>query len=178
MKPASFYRKSFAGAASVLFISFGCGIGAGAQTQIVPGDTPELAASTQAVEKAKAKLDQCHKQLEASRALLRAAEAEYKAAVASKSAVSLRTHAKQLADLSGLPSHISDSAPVVVPVDLQSLPALGVGQQVKSGQPAPVAQTGQSGQNNQPIDLTPTRINTVDFNAEPLPAPAPGAKTP
>ncbi len=53
---------------------------------------------------------------------------------------------------------------MVVPVDLQSLPALGVGTQVKSGQTAPVSP---------PVDLTQTRINTVDFNSEPAPAPAP-----
>ncbi len=165
MKPARFYRKSVMGAASVLSLSIIFGISAGAQTAGSTGETPELAASSHAVEQAKTKLDQCHKQLEASRALLRAAEAEYKAAVASKAALSLRTQAKQLADLSGLPSHISDSAPVVVPVDIQSLPSLGVGAQAK---PAQASQ--------QPVDLTPTRINTVDFNAEPAPAPAPGTQ--
>jgi hypothetical protein len=164
MKPASFYRKSVMGAASTLAISLVFGISAGAQTAVAPAETPELAASSHALELAKTKLDQCRKQLEASRALLRAAEAEYKAAVASKAALSLRTHAKQLADLSGLPAHISDSAPVVVPVDLQSLPALGIGTQVKAGQP------------QQSVDLAPTRINNVDFNAEP--APAPGAQNP
>lgn len=164
MKPASFYRKSVVGAVSTLTLSLVFGISAGAQTTLTPAETPELAASSQAVEQAKTKLDQCRKQLEASRALLRAAEAEYKAALASKAALSLRTHAKQLADLSGLPPHISDSAPVVVPVDLQSLPALGVGTQVKS---TPAAT---------PVDLAPTRINSVDFNAEPAPAPAPGVQ--
>lgn len=159
MKPASFYRKSVMGAASALTVSLIFGISVGAQTAVPQSDPPELAASSQAVEQAKTKLDQCRKQLEASRALLRAAEAEYKAALASKAALSLRTHAKQLADLSGLPPHISDSAPVVVPVDLQSLPALGVGTQVKSTQTAA------------PVDLAPTRINNVDFNASPAPAP-------
>ncbi len=165
MKPASFYRKSVVGAASVLTLSLVFGIGAGAQTVTTPAEPPELAASSHAVEQAKVKLEQCRKQLDASRALLRAAEAEYKAAVASKAALGLRTHAKQLADLSGLPAHISDSAPVVVPVDLQSLPSLGVGTQVKSGQPV------VSGQPVQPLDLSPTRINAVDFNAEPAPTP-------
>lgn len=165
MKPASFFRNSVMGAASALTLSLVIGISAGAQVTLSPAEPPELAASSHAVDQAKAKLDQCRKQLEASRALLRAAEAEYKAAMASKAALSLRTHAKQLADLSGLPPHISDSAPVVVPVDLQSLPALGVGTQVKSTTPA-----------NAPTDLAPTRINTVDFNAEP--APAPGVQNP
>lgn len=165
MKPASFYRKSVVGATSVLTLSLVFGIGAGAQTALMSGETPELAASSHSVEQAKVKVEQCRKQLDASKALLRAAEAEYKAAVASKSALSLRTQAKQLADLSGLPAHISDSAPVVVPVDLQSLPALGVGTQVKTGQSAVSGQPGQS------VDLSPTRINTVDFNAEPAPAP-------
>ncbi len=165
MKPASFFRKSVVGAVSVLTLSSVFGISAGAQTALMSGETPELAASSHAVDQAKVKVDQCRKQLDASRALLRAAEAEYKAALASKSALSLRTQAKQLADLSGLPAHISDSAPVVVPVDLQSLPALGVGTQVKS------AQAAQSTQSTQPADLSPTRINAVDFNSEPAPAP-------
>ncbi len=164
MKPASFFRKSFVGAVSVLTISSVFGISAGAQTTAVSGENPELAASTHAVEQARVKVEQCRKQLDASRALLRAAEAEYKAAQASKSALSLRTQAKQLADLSGLPAHISDSAPVVVPVDLQSLPSLGIGTQVKPGKPA-------SAQPAQPLDLSPTRINAVDFNAEPAPTP-------
>lgn len=161
MKPASFFRKSVVGAVSVLTLSSVFGISAGAQTALMSGESPDLAASSHAVDQAKVKVDQCRKQLDASRALLKAAEAEYKAALASKSALSLRTQAKQLADLSGLPAHISDSAPVVVPVDLQSLPALGVGTQVKSGQAVPPAQT----------DLTPTRINAADFNSEPAPAP-------
>lgn len=162
MKPASSFRKSVVGAVSVLTLSSIFGIGAGAQTALMSGESPELAASSHAVDQAKVKVDQCRKQLDASRALLRAAEAEYKAALASKSALSLRTQAKQLADLSGLPAHISDSAPVVVPVDLQSLPALGVGTQVKSGQAA---------QSTPQADLSPTRINAVDFNSEPAPAP-------
>ncbi len=166
MKPASFFRKSVVGAASVLTLSFVFGIGAGAQTTVMSGETPELAASSHAVDQAKAKVDQCRKQLDASRALLKAAEAEYKAAQASKSALSLRTQAKQLADLSGLPAHISDSAPVVVPVDLQSLPALGIGTQVKSGTSIP----------SQSVDMAQTRINAVDFNSEP--APMPGAQPP
>lgn len=169
MKPASFYRKSLVGAASALSMSFVFGIGAGAQTAIAPVETPELVASGQAVEQAKTKLEQCKKQLDASRALLRAAEAEYKAAVANKAALSLRTHAKQLADLSGLPPHISNSAPVVVPVDIQSLPALGIGTTGNSTQTAATTQ---------PVDLSPTRI---DFNAEPPAAeqqvaPAPGGQ--
>lgn len=169
MKPKSFYRKSLAGAASALSLTIIFGIGAGAQTAAISADTPELAASGRAVEQAKAKLDQCRKQLEASRALLRAAEAEYKAAVANKTALGLRTQAKQLADRSGLPAQISDSAPVVVPIDIQSLPALGVG----TGGKAPAAP-------QQPVDLTQTRINNVDFNAEPSAAPgiapAPGSQ--
>lgn len=165
MKPVSFYRRSVTGALCALSLSFVYGIGAGAQTAATPGETPELSASSHAVEQAKIKLDQCRRQLDASKALLRAAEAEYKAAVANRAALGLRTHAKQLADRSGLPAHISDSAPVVVPVDLQSLPALGVGTQTNS--PAPT---------QQPVDLSPTRINTVDFNAEP--APAPGSQPP
>ncbi|MBA3858756.1 MAG: hypothetical protein C0507_17760 [Cyanobacteria bacterium PR.3.49] len=167
MKPASFFRKSVMGALCVLSFSLVFGIGAGAQTAATSGETPELSASSHAVEQAKIKLDQCRKQLDASKALLRAAEAEYKAAVANRAALGLRTHARQLADRSGLPAHISDSAPVpvVVPVDLQSLPALGVGTQTNSTAPA-----------QNPVDLSPTRINTVDFNAEP--APAPGAQPP
>jgi hypothetical protein len=166
MKPASFFRKSVVGAVSALTLSSVFGISAGAQTALMSGESPDLAASSHAVEQARVKVDQCRKQLDASRALLKAAEAEYKAALASKSALSLRTQAKQLADLSGLPAHISDSAPVVIPVDLQSLPALGVGTQVKPGQTA---------QPSQATDLSPTRINAVDFNSEPAPAPAPGA---
>jgi len=164
MKPASFYRKSVMGAASALSLSLIFGIGAGAQTANTQGETPELSASSHAVEQAKVKLDQCRKQLDASKALLRAAEAEYKAAVANRAALGLRTHARQLADRSGLPAHISDSAPVVVPVDLQSLPALGIGT------------TSGSAPAQQPVDLAPTRINAVDFNSEP--APTPGTQPP
>lgn len=160
MKPASFYKKAFLGATCLLSMAFSFGIAAGAQSSATPTETPELQESSKRVEQAKIKLDQCRKQLDASKALLRAAEAEYKASIANKTALGLRTQARQLADLSGLPSHISNSAPVpvVVPVDIQSLPALGVG--TMSGSSTSQVDVPQGG-----------RIDAADFNSQPAPTP-------
>jgi len=161
MKPASFYKKAFLGATCLLSMAFSFGIAAGAQSSATPTETPELQESSKRVEQAKIKLDQCRKQLDASRALLRAAEAEYKASIANKTALGLRTQAKQLADLSGLPSHISNSAPVpvVTPIDIQSLPSLGVGT-VSGSSTSQTADVPQGG-----------RIDAADFNSQPAPTP-------
>jgi hypothetical protein len=49
-------------------------------------------------------MDQAHKQLNAAKALAKAADAEYRAARANKDAVALRSTASQLADASGFPA--------------------------------------------------------------------------
>ena len=110
--------------------------------------TPELAAADERVGKARTQLETARKQLEAARAMLRAAEADYRAAKAAREALALQTKAQGLADASGLgklAAQTGATSPAAAPP-----PA------------APVATPAAA-----PADLSQTRIQQVDFNAEP-----------
>lgn len=113
-------------------------------------NTPELAAADEKVAKAKEQWDTARKQLEAAKALLRAAEADYKAAVAAREALALKTKAQGLADASGLNQVAAKPAP--------ENSTAGDGSSRLSAASAP--QPAQ--------DLSPTRIQQGDFNAEPV----------
>jgi hypothetical protein len=126
------------------------------------GSTPELVAADQRVDGAKAEWDRAKKQLEAARALLRAAEADYKAAVADREALALKTAAQNLADESGLPIATRPATapaaakpvapPAAAPTPAATTPTPGI--------PAAAANTSAA-------DLSATRIQPVDFAAQP-----------
>jgi hypothetical protein len=125
------------------------------------GSTPELVAADQRVDGAKAQWDRAKKQLEAARALLRAAEADYKAAVADREALALKTTAQNLADESGLPIA---TRPATTPAAAKPAPAPAA--------PSPAATTPTPGipaaaANTSAADLSATRIQPVDFAAQP-----------
>lgn len=125
-----------------------------------PGSTPELVAADQRVDGAKAQWDRAKKQLEAARALLRAAEADFKAAVADREALALKTTAQNLADESGLPiatrpATVQTATPKPAPV---TTPAAAT-----TPAPGPAAAAPTS----TPTDLSATRLQPVDFAAQP-----------
>ncbi len=64
--------------------------------------SPQLQAALDRVTKAKADLDNAHKRLNASKAILKAADAEFKAAKADQQALTLQSQAQALATASGM----------------------------------------------------------------------------
>jgi hypothetical protein len=154
-------RKLFV-LAAILVSTSGLSLGTtcGAKPLIKPAapvdvspSTPELSAANDRVRQAKAQWDIAKKQVDAARALLRAAEADYRAAVADREALALKTTAQGLADASGLVQS-SAAKPKSVPADVPA--------QVAAPVAAPVAAAPAPAQ-----DLSQTRIQQNDFNAEP-----------
>lgn len=122
-----------------------------APVQAASAATPELKAADERVDQAKAQRATARKQLSAARALLKAAEADFKAACAEREALALKTTAQDLADASGLQQVAAPGTPV-------KSSGLGIAQKVP-GEAKP--QTD--------VDLSQTRIQQFDFNAEPVP---------
>lgn len=119
-------------------------------TQPALAASPELQAADERVEQAKSQMGTARKQLSAARALLKAAEADYKAACAERQALALKTTAQDLADASGLQQ--------VAPAPVKSS-GLGIAQKAPAESKSPAAE-----------DLSQTRIQQFDFNAEPAAA--------
>ncbi|HEY9788437.1 MAG TPA: hypothetical protein V6D17_23815 [Candidatus Obscuribacterales bacterium] len=153
MKQFFHTRRLFKAQALAGILVFGSGIGCGAAD--LQSQSEEVTAAAERVDQARTRVEQARKQVEASRALLRAFEAEYRAALANKEALSLRNHARKLADASGLPKEISppSTAPAIMPQipavragkldfnhDLQPAPA---GQLVPASQPMSAPTPGQ-----------------------------------
>ncbi len=116
------------------------------------------------LEKAKVRLEIAQKQVNAAKARLKAADAEFKAAKANHDARNLEHQAKKLSDASGLPE-ISEGQ-----IEQNRTKSLAL----KEVEPAKEAAPGQ------PVDLSKTRLQQVDFNAQPegeTPAPAPSPES-
>lgn len=121
--------------------------------QISPsGVASPLDAAKERLEKAKVRLDIARKQVDASRARLKAAEAEFKAAKAHHEAKELADKAAQLSDESGLPA-------ITENMINSNRRQIAINEKPKK-EAAPKQQAA-------PVDLSGTRLNQVDFNAQP-----------
>lgn len=135
---------------------------ASAQDNLVPGAT--TGTDTQAnidlakdrLDKAKVRFEIAQKQVDAAKARLKAADAEFKAAKANFEARNLDHQAKKLSDASGLPE-ITEGQ---IEQNRSKAIASKEVEPVKEEVTAPVAPAA-------PVDLSKTRLNQVDFNAQP-----------
>lgn len=113
------------------------------------------------LETAKIRLDIAKKQVEASKARQKAAEAEFKAAKANHEARNLEHQAQKLSESSGLPAIseqlIEENRNHAV---ASKFPFMGAKQEKVEEQAEPKEQ--------KPVDLSETRIQQVDFNAQPF----------
>ena len=129
MTAAKFTVKLTKYSLATLLLSAGLGIACGAQPANVPATqpsaapspsiapstvspgasvydpaavSPQLQAAADRVTKARGDLDLAHKRLNASKAIVKTADAEFKAAKADQQALTLQSQAKELADASGM----------------------------------------------------------------------------
>ncbi|MBX9667810.1 MAG: hypothetical protein K2X93_09345 [Candidatus Obscuribacterales bacterium] len=122
------------------------------------------------LEKSKVRLEIAQKQVDAAKARLKAADAEFKAAKANHDARTLDHQAKKLSDASGLPE-ISEGQ-----IEQGRTKSLALKEVEQSKEATPVVPAA-------PIDLSKTRLQQVDFNAQPegdtsAPAPSPESAVP
>jgi len=141
-------------------------------------NTPELVAADERVSQAEAQLEVAKKQLVAARSLLKAAEADLRAARADREALALKVQAQSLADEAGMirattPPPALAAVPKAEPEETMTAPAATTAPATtppatQSQQTMPQA-TAPAENTAAPADVPNTRIQQLDFAAEPMP---------
>lgn len=130
---------------------------ASAQDNLFPMGTDTQAnieAAKDRLDKARVRLEISQKQVDAAKARLKAADAEFKAARANHDARNLEHRAKKLSDASGLPE-ITEGQ-----IEQNRTRSLALKEPEADKEAAQVAPAA-------PVDLSQTRLQQVDFNAQP-----------